>query len=200
MFHALPCPLSRRIELGMPIPLIETPRLIIRDVQTVDVDGFFEYMQREQYWRDVPIEQPTVQSITALVNGGLQDQAKQPRTDYFLAAVEKLSQSVVGEAILHVRSLGWRQGEIGWGVGFTRTGQGLATEIGTAMLELAFGTLGLHRIYARCRVENHASRRIMTKIGMREEGILRENVLARGAWWSSIQCSILAHEWAARSS
>jgi [ribosomal protein S5]-alanine N-acetyltransferase len=190
----------RRIELGMPLPLIETPRLIIRDVLVSDVDDLFGYMQQERYWRDVPIEPPTVQSITALVNGSLQDQAKQPRTDYFLAAVEKRSQSVIGEAILHVRSLRWRQGEIGWGISPTHTQQGLATEIGFAMLELAFGTLGLHRVYAQCREENHASRQIMTKLGMREEGILRENVLARGAWWSSIQCSLLAHEWAVRDS
>ena len=184
----------------MPIPFIETPRLIVRDVLASDVDALFGYMQQEPYWRDVPIEQPTVQSITALVIGSLQDQAKQPRTDYFLAAVEKRSQRVIGEAILHVRSLRWRQGEIGWGVSSTHTGRGLATEIGIAMLEFAFGTLGLHRVYAQCREENTASRRIMTKLGMREEGILRENVLARGAWWSSIQCSILTHEWAVRNS
>jgi RimJ/RimL family protein N-acetyltransferase len=183
----------------MPIPLIETPRLIIRDVQEGDVDGFFEYMQKEPYWRNVPIERPTHQSITAMVNASLLDQTKQPRTDYFLAAVEKRSMSVVGEAILHVRGLRWRQGEIGWGVGSTHTGEGLATEIGIALLELAFGTVKLHRAYAQCRVENHASHRIMTKIGMREEGVLRENVLARGTWWSSIQCSILEHEWAVRS-
>jgi RimJ/RimL family protein N-acetyltransferase len=182
------------MELSMPIPLIETPRLIIRDVLGSDAEGFLGYMQKEPYWRDVPIEQPTLQSMTALVNASLQDQARQPRTDYFLAAVEKRSQSVIGEAILHVRSLRWKQGEIGWGVSHTHTGRGLATEIGFAMLKLAFDTLKLHRVYAQCRVENHASRRIMAKIGMRQEGILRENVLARGAWWSSVQCSALAHE------
>jgi RimJ/RimL family protein N-acetyltransferase len=40
----------------------------------------------------------------------------------------------------------------------------------------------------------------MEKLGMREEGILRENVLARGAWWSSVQCSILASEGALQNS
>ena len=128
------------------------------------------------------------------MNASLLDQAKQPRTGHFLAVVDKRSQSVIGEAILHVRNLRWRQGEIGWGVSSTHTGQGLATEIGKAMLDLAFGTLGLHRVYAQCRIENHASRRIMTKLGMRQEGVLRENVLSRDAWWSSIQCSILAAE------
>lgn len=184
----------------MPIAPIETPRLIIRDVLGSDALGFLEYMREEPYWRDVPIEQPTLQSMTALVDASLQDQARQPRSSYFLAAVEKSSQSVIGEAILHVRSQRWKQGEIGWGVSHTHTGHGIATEIGFTMLRLAFDTLKLHRVYAQCRVENYASRWIMTKIGMREEGILRENVLARGAWWSSVQCSALAHEWTASSS
>ena len=61
-----------------------------------------------------------------------------------------------------------------------------------AMLRFAFDELRLHRVYAQCRTENHASRRIMAKLGMREEGVLRDNVLARGSWWSSIQCSILS--------
>lgn len=178
----------------MPIPPIETPRLIIREVRASDVDDFFRYMQQELYWRDVPIERPTVQSVTALVDASLQDQAKQPRTSHFLAAVEKHSPNIIGEAILYVRSPRWRQGEIGWGVSSMYTGRGFATEIGIAMLDLAFGTFELHRVYAQCRMENQASRRIMKKLGMSEEGILRENVLARGAWWSSIQCSILSHE------
>jgi [ribosomal protein S5]-alanine N-acetyltransferase len=62
------------------------------------------------------------------------------------------------------------------------------------MLDLAFDRLNLHQVCAQCRVENQASRRIMAKLGMREEGVLRENVLARGSWWSSVQCSMLSSE------
>ena len=70
------------------------------------------------------------------------------------------------------------------------TGRGLGTEIGHAMLQLGF-SLGLHRLYARCRVQNIASLRIMAKLGMSEEGTLRENVNARSEWWSSAQWSVL---------
>ena len=35
----------------------------------------------------------------------------------------------------------------------------------------------------------------MAKLGMREEGVLQENVFARGEWWSSAQSSILSSEW-----
>jgi RimJ/RimL family protein N-acetyltransferase len=173
----------------------ETDRLLIRDVRASDADGFYRYMRRETYWRDVPMEQPIAKSVEALVNRCIDNQSENPRTDYFLAAVDKCSDELAGEAILHVRSIRWRQGEIGWGVGSSRTGQGLATEIGRAMLGYGFDILGLHRVFAQCRVENLASRRVMAKLGMREEGVLRENVLARGEWWSSAQSSILSTEW-----
>jgi len=152
-------------------------------------------MRQESYWRDVPIEPPTVEFVEVLVNRCIQNQSQNPRTDFFLAAVDKGSDELVGEAILRVRSIRWRQGEIGWGVSSSRTGHGLATQIGHAMLRYGFDILGLHRVFARRRVENLASRRIMAKLRMREEGVLRENVLARGEWWSSTQSSILSTEW-----
>lgn len=174
--------------------VLETERLLIRDVGPDDRRGFFGYMNREDYWRHVPIEPVTFDSVNTMVQCAVLDQSQDPRTDYFLAVVEKQSDKLVGEAILHVRSARWRQGEIGWGVSQDRVGNGLATEIGFAMMRLAFDQLRLHRVYAQCRLENTASRRIMTKLGMLQEGVLRENVLARGEWWSSVQYAILTTE------
>jgi RimJ/RimL family protein N-acetyltransferase len=171
---------------------IETLNLVIRDVRRADAAALLAYMQLQPYWRDLPIEPPTAGSIAPMAETCLLDQEKTPRTNYLLPAVGKLSGELIGEGLLRVRSARWRQGEIGWGIAPDRTGHGLGTEIGAAMLNLGFGTLGLHRIYAQCRLENHASRRIMAKLGMQQEGVLRQNVLARGEWWSSVQCSILA--------
>ncbi len=173
----------------------ETDRLLIRDVRVSDAVDFYQYMRRETYWRDVPIEPPTVEFVDALVNSCIKNQSENRRADYFLAAVDKGSDELVGEAILHVRSARSRQGEIGWGLSSSRTGHGLATEIGRAMLRYGFDVLGLHRVFAQCRVENLASRRIMAKLQMRREGVLRQNVLARGEWWSSAQSSIQSTEW-----
>jgi ribosomal-protein-alanine N-acetyltransferase len=172
--------------------VLETERLLIRDVCDDDLEGFFNYMSRENYWRHVPLEPLTFDSINVMIRRALLDQVQDPRSNYFLAVLEKQSRELVGEAILRVRSARWRQGEIGWGVSQHRVGNGIATEIGSATMRFAFHQLGLHRIYAQCRVENEASRRIMTKLGMKQEGVLRENVLARGEWWSSVQYSILS--------
>jgi RimJ/RimL family protein N-acetyltransferase len=175
--------------------VLETERLIIRDAGADDLQGFFDYMDQEDYWRHIPGEPVTVDSIKAMVHRAVLDQSQDPRTGYFLAVVEKQSNKLMGEATLHVRSARWRQGEIGWGISQDHAGNGLATEIGLAMLRFAFDALRLHRVYAQCRLENAASRRIMAKLGMRQEGVLRENVLARGEWWSSVQCAILSTEW-----
>jgi hypothetical protein len=69
---------------------LETPRLVIRDVRPSDVDAFYAYMKREQYWQDLPIDPPTVGSIKAMVDRCLLDQGKESRTDFFLAALPKL--------------------------------------------------------------------------------------------------------------
>jgi [ribosomal protein S5]-alanine N-acetyltransferase len=174
---------------------LETDRLLIREVLASDADDFLRYRQQEDYWRHVPIEPPTADSIAAKVKGWIQNQDQNPRTVYFFAVTEKRSDQLVGDAGLYIRSIRSRQGEIGWGVISSHTGQGLATEIGQALLRLAFDTLSLHRVFAQCRIENQASRRIMVKLGMREEGVFRENIFARGEWWSSVQSSILSTEW-----
>jgi ribosomal-protein-alanine N-acetyltransferase len=48
-------------------------------------------------------------------------------------------------------------------------GQGLATEAAGAVLGHAFGPLGLPRVVAVARAEHLASRRVMEKLGMRQE-------------------------------
>jgi RimJ/RimL family protein N-acetyltransferase len=133
-------------------------------VLATDTADFLRYRQEDHYWRHIPIEPPTYDSIVALVDGWLQNQTRNPRTAYNLAAIDKRSGQLVGDAGLFVRSIPSRQGEIGWGVISGRSGQGLGTEIGYALLRLAFDTLGLHRVFAQCRIENNASRRIMAKL------------------------------------
>jgi RimJ/RimL family protein N-acetyltransferase len=117
------------------------------------------------------------------------------RRPEFMGAVatklEAAGPAAVGPGALH-RTAPSRLGAIGYGVVSSRKGQGLATEIGRGLLRLAFDTLELHRVDAQCRTENHASRRVMAKLGMREEGVFRDNLFVRGEWWSTVQSAILS--------
>lgn len=61
-------------------------------------------------------------------------------------------------------------GELGWIVDKHYWGHGYAVEAARAMLPLA-ASLGMERLIAHCDSENHASRRVMEKLGMKLAGI-----------------------------
>jgi RimJ/RimL family protein N-acetyltransferase len=79
--------------------------------------------------------------------------------------VGAISLAVVAE---HARA------ELGYWVGADSWGRGYATEAGRAIVSFGFSTLGLNRIQARHFVRNPASGRVMQKLGMRLEGVLRQ--------------------------
>jgi RimJ/RimL family protein N-acetyltransferase len=59
--------------------------------------------------------------------------------------------------------------EVGWTVAPDRWGQGYATELGAAAIEVAFERLGLAEVVSYTMVENRASRRVMEKLGFEYE-------------------------------
>lgn len=67
--------------------------------------------------------------------------------------------------------------EVGWRLGRSHWGQGLATEAGAAAVRFGFEELGLERILSVVQVGNEASERITAKLGMRLE---RETVTPAG--------------------
>jgi RimJ/RimL family protein N-acetyltransferase len=72
---------------------------------------------------------------------------------------------------------------------------GYATEGTRALLHLAFSNLKLHRVWATCDVRNHASYRVMEKLGMRREALFKRDVLQKGEWRDSYLYAVLAEEW-----
>jgi [ribosomal protein S5]-alanine N-acetyltransferase len=55
--------------------------------------------------------------------------------------------------------------EVGWTVSPERWGEGFATELGAAAVDVAFGDLGLPNVVAYTLPHNVASRRVMEKLG-----------------------------------
>jgi [ribosomal protein S5]-alanine N-acetyltransferase len=56
------------------------------------------------------------------------------------------------------------------------------------------GAAGLHRIEATVRPENVASRRVLEKLGFREEGIFRRYLDVDGAWRDHLCYAMTAEE------
>lgn len=69
-----------------------------------------------------------------------------------------------------------RRAELGYWVGRAYWGNGYATEAAAALMQWAFAALEVDRIYATHLTRNPASGRVMEKLGMRREGVLRRHV------------------------
>ena len=75
-----------------------------------------------------------------------------------------------------------RRGELGYWLLPECWGRGIATECVGAMLGHAYGPMGLHRVAAEVEVDNHASRRLLDRLGFRLEGIRRDYERKNGAF------------------
>jgi ribosomal-protein-alanine N-acetyltransferase len=82
---------------------------------------------------------------------------------------------LVGAIGLEV-SLPHARAELGYWIAVPHWGKGYATEAGWAMLMFAFETLNLQRVTAHHFARNPASGRILQKIGMKHEGMLRQHI------------------------
>jgi RimJ/RimL family protein N-acetyltransferase len=177
------------------LPII-TQRLIIREYVETDVPHVQRNVGDPAYWNHHATEPPTPERLEALIVWAIQEQKLAPRLNYYLAVTTKDSATLIGEAVLRIADPQNRQGEIGFGVARSHWRLGYATEMAQALLRIGFGPLGLHRLFAQCAPENAPSIRVMQKLGMAREGILRDIGHARGRWWSSAIYAIIDREYA----
>jgi len=89
--------------------------------------------------------------------------------------------------------------EIGWALHPNFQGKGYAREAASALLDVAFGEMELHRVTALLDPRNDDSIRLCEALGMRREAHFVEDLWFRGAWEDTYSYGILAREWTLRS-
>ncbi len=87
-----------------------------------------------------------------------------------------------------------RSAWIGYWVVSTVTRQGVATAALALGLDHCFGPVTLHRVEATVRPENGASRAVLSKVGFREEGLLRRYLDVDGAWRDHLLVAMTVEE------
>jgi len=74
-------------------------------------------------------------------------------------------------------------------------GKGIGYEAGKLLLEYAFDTLKLHRLYCGTHAENIAMQKLALKLGMSEEGSRRDAFFKNGTFADIVEYGILADEY-----
>lgn len=87
-----------------------------------------------------------------------------------------------------------RSAWIGYWVASAVTGGGVATAALALGVDHCFGQVALHRVEATVRPENAASRAVLSKVGFREEGLLRRYLDVDGAWRDHLLVAITVEE------
>ncbi|MBO1437073.1 GNAT family protein [Meiothermus sp. CFH 77666] len=93
-----------------------------------------------------------------------------------------------------------RKAEIGYWLGQEFEGLGLMTRSVRALLDYAFGEVGLHRVQIKVHVDNLRSRAIPERLGLQLEGLLRNDGTLHGKPCDHALYAITDQEWFVRSS
>ncbi len=90
-----------------------------------------------------------------------------------------------------------RRAELGYWLGTPYWGRGYTTEAGEALVRHGFIELGLARIIAHHLRRNPASGRVLQKLGMCQEGLMRQHYLKWDTLEDIVLYGLLREEWEA---
>jgi ribosomal-protein-alanine N-acetyltransferase len=87
-----------------------------------------------------------------------------------------------------------RSGHLGYWVDSAVAGRGVASLAVALVCDHAFGPVGLHRLQADIRPENAPSRRLVERLGFRQEGLFRSYLDIDGDWRDHLAYALLAED------
>jgi RimJ/RimL family protein N-acetyltransferase len=178
-------------------PTLTTARLVLRETADHDVDAVFE-MESDpvamRYWSKPPMREITEARAAVerakgfFATGDLRWSITRPAEDRMLGHVSLFSISEQNG-----------RAEIGYGLARAHWGQGFMHEALTAVVDYAFGPLGLRRIEADTHPHNEASLRALERLGFAREGLLRERWQVGEEISDTALLGLLSREWLSRS-
>lgn len=179
-------------------PELRTRRLLLRRLRLEDADDIFAYAS-DPLMTPFVLWEPhrTVDDAREFLQRTLKGYAEGLPPVW---GIQHLAEgALIGSCAFHEISFMHARAEIGYALARKCWGQGLMTEAVRALLAYGFRSLHLNRIEARCDVENTASWRVMEKVGMRFEGVLRQNIVLHGRPRDARMYAILREDWTATS-
>lgn len=182
-------------DLGDRLPTLDAGRVRLRWLTDADVPELFAVFgdpEVTRYWGFATL--PDLAAASALLTD-IRNQFQ--AGTLFQWGVESGNQ-VVGTCTLASLDPVNRRAELGFALGRVHQGRGHMAAALPAVLSFAFGTLGLHRVYADTDPRNAPSIRALERLRFHREGLLRQHYLVAGEPQDAVVYGLLRSEWAAR--
>ena len=171
------------------LPALETKRLLLRSSEISDAADTFEFISdpavtKYTFWHAHHSIADSEELLAWLT------------TENFASwsIVHKADKKVIGMCFLHSFNFHHRRAETAFNLSRPYWSQGYATEAVRKMIRFAFKRWSLNRIEGTCMLENIASARVMEKLGMEFEGVLRQHSFAKNRFHDLKLYSILRND------
>lgn len=175
--------MAERIEL-------HTERLLLRPFALDDVDDVLAYAADGEWGRYLPVPMPYTRRDAEEFVGRAIDELSAPVVTFALV----LDGRVVGGVNLRIDSDN-AVAELGYSLARDYWGRGLTPEAARAVMHWGFRVFDLEKVYARADARNVRSWRVMEKLGMQREALLRAHRLEHGERTDELWYGLLRLEW-----
>jgi RimJ/RimL family protein N-acetyltransferase len=167
----------------------------LREITEADYEAVHGYATDPEVIRYVPWGPNSEQDTHDFLARTMIAAAEEPRLEYVFGVELKEEPGLLGSVGLYVRPEDTDQAMLGYVFRREAWGRGIATEASRAIVAMAFDVLGLRRVWASCDPDNTGSRRVLEKVGMKIEGLLRGDLVIRGDVRDNLVWGILEPEW-----
>ncbi|MGB3205642.1 MAG: GNAT family N-acetyltransferase [Crinalium sp.] len=174
------------------LPDLKTQRLVLRKIKLSDAEDMFEYasdpvVAKYTTWT----AHQSIEHSKRFVNKILEFYNTHQLTVW---GIVDTNGKFIGTCGFGELQLIDARAELGYALSRKYWGKGYMTEAVTAVINFGFSNMPLNRIEARCEPENIASLRVLEKVGMKYEGLLRQHIYSKGTYHDLKIYSILKQE------
>ncbi|PHQ70178.1 MAG: hypothetical protein COB93_06135 [Sneathiella sp.] len=146
---------------------LETERLTLRPLRDEDLPRIIEYGTKPEFYRYLPIETQTADTIRAFMKERMADQRAKSRTRVTFAVVPTETDEIIGTVRLGVFDEENGLADIGYAMDLTCQGEGYMTEAVRRMIAFGFIDLSLTVIWATVDKENTKSWKLLERLGLK---------------------------------
>lgn len=178
-------------------------RVVLRTLTDADYNAWYDVRVRCRDWL-VPWEPrpkgaplPAEDRASFAARCSLRERERQLGTGYGFGLF--VDRRFAGEVTLSSIQRGpFQTGHIGYWIDRDLAGRGYTPEAVVVTLAFAFDTISLHRVEISIIPRNHASLRVVEKLGLRSEGIARKYLEIDGHWEDHAKFAMTSEEWRQR--
>jgi len=174
---------------------IETQRLILRRFEIADTESVF------QTWLSDPVVQNNYGekacNTTVEARQIIEKWISQYNNNEFYrwAIILKGIDTSIGQIAFHFVDSKNQRADVEYCIGQSYWGNGYAAEALNAVIEYAFKHIRLNRVQAFHRSKNAASGKVLEKVGMKYEGVLKQYLIHNDEFDDCIMYAAIRNEW-----